>query len=159
MLNKGNLKTGLLELIPNFLCHDDNAEFDHYEDVIVSWVTENFNYTHEQAALLRKTLPSRWMHPGAIKSIGLSKIQSELPAIIREILAEAIVAANNYVTPENLQHLVYEQFRKIDKDQSKVQTIMNAVSLGQVNDLDRLESLIRDVFADKTDFLQKKQST
>lgn len=149
LVKKGNLKTGLLAFLPNFFFHYDNKDFDHYEDVIISMLTEQFNYTQEEAEIIRKTLPERNMPVESIKDVALNKIETALTEVIIDELSDAIIRENNYIIPENLQHLAYERYRQInDMDPSKKQAIIEAISCGRIKDLYQLEYLVIDIFTD-----------
>ena len=52
LLRSGKLTTGLLaNIIPVGLLDYANREFDHYEDTIVTWHVETFNYTKEESGI------------------------------------------------------------------------------------------------------------
>ena len=155
LLRSGKLTTGRLAyIVPSFLLDYSNEEFDHYEDVIVAWHVERFNYTKEEADLLRGTLPHRNMCPEAIKLIGLGRIKGSLDDVIRHQIMQKIIKENNYVTPPDLESKVFDRWwtqlhQPLNEDQAKKEAIMKEVANGKVADFSQLDRLINEIYEEK----------
>jgi len=144
LLKKGNLKTGLLaSIIPAFLLNYDNQDFDRLTDVIICSLTEHYNYTKEEAVLLKKTLLERSMSANLIKRFGFSNIESNLYDVIKYQVIQVIRIKNNGIIPENLWMLLDNNNQTNDYYESEIETIMKAIDNGEINDIAALSRFIR----------------
>ncbi len=139
LLKKGNINNDFFatKIIPTFLLHYDNIDFDRYTDTIVSSLTEYYNYTREEAALLRKTSLNRANSLEFIMQSGLDNIKYNLYDVIE--YETMVVEENNFINPENLEILIHQ---KIAKQKSK-KSIMQSIIDEDIKNLDELCAYIR----------------
>jgi hypothetical protein len=151
ILKTGKLTTGILaSIIPSFfyrsssgLLNYKNTEFDHYIDVVDRWRIEEYNYTEEEAAIFRNTLPNRAHHLSAINNSILRKIEYSLHEVITYEVMQQICHESVRNMPENYG-VIYEKLNR-DKGRLKEKAIMKAITDGEIKNMDELrDRIIRD---------------
>ncbi|MBY0110024.1 MAG: hypothetical protein K2X90_02870 [Candidatus Babeliaceae bacterium] len=139
ILRRGKLTTGIFaDMIPYFL-NQDNQAFDHYVDVVDRWRIEEYNYTEEEAAIFRNSLPSRTNHLSIIKDTILDKIEYSLHEVIKYEVMQRVCAGSVRNMPENYG-VIYEKIR--DEDFLKEKAIIKSIADGDMKNMRELRNRI-----------------
>lgn len=159
LLKSGKLTTGLRAFImPYILIDYANREFDFEEDVVVALHVEKFNYTKEEADLLRRTLPHRY-EPLIIMQHTIEwKIKSNLRDLIRYTCSKYrfVTDQQEKIVIDNCFYYSEFIYKFIDLNEDG---IMKAISSGKITSADRLESFVYGLFMDQIEDPKKVMRT